>query len=136
VSSFILKRQRKIFFWWFCLWNLQNYYFRGFLFISGEFSKPTSSSKSHYFEVVPSSLSLLPLFLFWVFLLLVLLVLLFVHRSFLAFSCSFRLLSFPASWLSSPLTAETLVCWFMFDIDLHPLLPRGHEITWDVMVGL
>jgi hypothetical protein len=46
------------------------------------------------------------------------------------------LLSFPASWLSSPLTAETLVCWFMFDIDLHPLLPRGHEITWDVMVGL
>jgi hypothetical protein len=50
-----------------------------------------SSSKSHYFEVVPDSLSLLPLFLFWVFLLLVLLlVLLFVHGSFLAFSCSFR----------------------------------------------
>ncbi len=45
------------------------------------------------------------------------------------------LLSFPALWLSSPITAETLVCWFMFDIDLHPL-PRGHEVTWDVMVGL
>jgi hypothetical protein len=47
--------------------------------------------KSHYFEVVPCSLSLLPLFFFWVCLLLVLLLmLLFVHGSFLAFSCSLR----------------------------------------------
>ncbi len=115
-----LYRDRFIFYVWHfhtAFWNLQNEYFRGFIFLSGELFKEHLFLKRSCSCFFPSFGFSFPS----------------CSSFFLVSWLSSPELTKPASWLSLTVTLvlwQKLSTWLMYDIELHTLLGTGHCHTY------